>query len=649
MTTTNPLTLCNMWILNYNADSDVANEHPGHKHFHASGHRQDLLIEDGQCGLGVLLQFLNRRLFASGRLRGIRRKVTVILTDDTTGRKVADTSVNVSIARDRLYRSYRVDIPLTKAMTDTSHTYSVSVFDQSDHILLESQILHFFDETDTGCSPDQWFTPVSGRIMVRPSERGDYSDAISYRSIEPSDNNRYSVRFDLTPNVPSLTFCPEMEIRIHFHNGDASPCMCRAVHDTENGLYFEAPLDTIDIYRGACYAELICLDYAVAGFAFSTNGPSDAGLWEGKELECLDYYSLDNVIRRLREKYPAVTETDDLQDYDFDDNNCNNNSEELDFDRLLDEFIQSQSDSDTTDDDSCSQIQKTDYMEPLNQLVGLESVKTKLSTYYKLVRFNQMRQTHDLLATDTPLHAMFLGSPGTGKTTVAKIMGQMLADAGVLSNGHVVVKERATLLGQNYSSESENTLKAIEEAQGGILLIDEAYQLYQPHDPRDPGKFVIETLMTALADTSRRDWMLILSGYSEPTMRMFEINPGLKSRIPESNIYTFSDFSETELMHIANMYFDLHQYVLTDDARDALTRRLKNDYEHRDSNFGNARHVVTLIETEILPAMAVRVIDESAGECPKPYALKEIKACDIPQPTTDVRSCRQRQRVGFRA
>lgn len=132
-------------------------------------------------------------------------------------------------------------------------------------------------------------------------------------------------------------------------------------------------------------------------------------------------------------------------------------------------------------------------------MTGLQSVKEK-----HLVLFNKKRQELDLPTLKLPLHAMFWGSPGTGKTTVAKRMGLMLRRAGVLSKGHVIIKERATLLGPYYSNEETNTQAAIDEAQGGILFIDEAYQLYQPNDPRDPGKFVIEALITALADESRR-------------------------------------------------------------------------------------------------------------------------------------------------
>lgn len=284
----------------------------------------------------------------------------------------------------------------------------------------------------------------------------------------------------------------------------------------------------------------------------------------------------------------------------------------------------------------------TKMLTSLNNLTGLRTVKEKLSIYERVVRFNRMRSEKELPSPTLPLHAMFLGSPGTGKTTVAKMIGIMLHRAGILSKGHVVVRERATLLGQNYNSESEKTMEALEKAQGGILFIDEAYQLYQPNDPRDPGRFVIETLLTTLADESHRDWMLIMAGYPEEMKRMLEMNPGFKSRIPESNIYLFEDFTQQELMEIAERYLKRNQYTLTPEAHKALEERLRYDYTHRDNNFGNARHVINMIQTEILPSMAVRVTD---GDHPDINALTEIKACDIPAPHKTIQPTHTR--IGF--
>ena len=279
----------------------------------------------------------------------------------------------------------------------------------------------------------------------------------------------------------------------------------------------------------------------------------------------------------------------------------------------------------------------------LNSLTGLYEVKKKLSDYESLMIFNKKRIDYGLPSITTPLHAMFIGSPGTGKTTVAKMMGEMLHKNGLLSKGHVIIKERANLLGQNYNSESENTIAAIEAAQGGILFIDEAYQLFQPQDPRDPGKFVIETLLTALSDSTKRDWMLILAGYPEEMKKMWAMNPGFKSRIPEANIYHFEDFSEAELMKIAENFFFENKYHLTEAAHKVLTERIRFDLINKDESFGNARYVLNLIQTEILPSMAVRIIKEGNNSY---EALCDIRPEDIPSAKMDILQ-KIRGRIGY--
>lgn len=280
----------------------------------------------------------------------------------------------------------------------------------------------------------------------------------------------------------------------------------------------------------------------------------------------------------------------------------------------------------------------------LDNLTGLQSVKDKLYTYKSLVDFTKLRTEKNLSTTNISLHSIFLGSPGTGKTTIAKALGEMLFDAGILTKGHVVIKERANLIGKYYGCEEENTLKAIEEAQGGILFIDEAYQLVSEHDPRDPGRFVIETLITKLSDESNRDWMLILAGYPDEMMQLYNINPGLASRIPQSNIYTFDDFTENELMEIAQNYLSRNQYILSDEAREALFNRLKADYLSRDKSFGNARHVINLIQLEILPRIATRI---SNTHNPSIDDLLTILASDIPTPNNGNKPTHRR--IGFYA
>lgn len=359
-------------------------------------------------------------------------------------------------------------------------------------------------------------------------------------------------------------------------------------------------------------------------------------------MQIMDYYDVDSYIKR----YEKLMENKKEDNDESGDVNSKPLFSDSDFDRALNEFIslhmsEDQDDADIEDTDSdnkgvspepdyeeVSDLKKEEsFMSAINKLTGLKSVKEKLCLYEKLVRFNKMREDAGLATYRVPLHAIFLGSPGTGKTTAARRMGIMLRKAGVLSKGHVVVRERATLVGKVYGSEEEKTLEALEEAKGGILFIDEAYQLYQPNDPRDPSRMVIETLMTALADECNRDWMLILAGYKDEMLRMFDMNPGLKSRIPESNIYIFEDFSEAELMEIAENYLNYNQYTMTSDAQDAIRRRLSSDYACRDKTFGNARHVINLIQTEILPSMASRVVDQENNDV---ESSSLIKSCDIP-------------------
>lgn len=248
-----------------------------------------------------------------------------------------------------------------------------------------------------------------------------------------------------------------------------------------------------------------------------------------------------------------------------------------------------------------------DSMARLNELIGLENVKEKIDEYRSVVMLSKKRALMGLPAVRPVLHAAFMGNPGTGKTTVAKILGAMMKELGLLSSGHVVVEERSTLMGQNYASEQEKTLSALDRAKGGILFIDEAYLLYKPDDPRDPGINVIETLLTALADSEQSDWMLLLAGYTEPMTRLLEQNAGLKSRIPEQNRFHFNDYSVDELMQIADLFCRQNGYELSPEARAKVHERVEREYGLRDAKFGNARFVNNLFKIEIIPAFSKRV------------------------------------------
>ncbi len=647
-------------------------------HMLAFDNRRDLLIDAAFTGVAVKVDLCNNSYFTLDS-KGVRRNVSLILVDTTSRCEVATKRTRVSMPARNPYKTIYAAFPLSSVAFESEHTYKIVVRDDNASATLDELVFHLFGQRELG-HPAEWYTVEYGGV------RPDWSQGIC-RSVKVDEYKDLNVRFDVGRNfadkVPVIL--PELELRLYYPDGDrikTSFVEPQCIDYGANSYCVELQFCSSGLYRGVYYAELLCMEYPIAGFVFRTFGPEVDGGWYGEGLEPLGEYSVEAARARFERLVPPedaevagfptkgfpseVTKTDD------------------EFDALLDQFIESQlakpdksecsdeseaSDTDEPDEPSCSDgsdgsessdesdsdvsdgsaapsesvaeaddrretngtdTLKCSVLAPLDRLVGLRSVKEKLRVYERVVRFNKMRADKGLPVSALPLHAMFLGSPGTGKTTVAKLMGYMLRRAGVLSRGHVVVRERATLLGQYYSTESEKTLAAIKEAQGGILLIDEAYQLYQPDDPRDPGKFVIETLLTTLADESKRDWMLVLAGYPDEMRRMFEMNPGFKSRIPDSNIYMFDDFSECELMEIAEKYLSGHRYSLAPDARTALTERLRADYSHRDKNFGNARHVVNLIQTEILPAMAVRVTDEERAA--DDDALTVIQSVDVPRP-----------------
>lgn len=604
--------------------------------------RRDFAIDKNFAGIAVKLGIYNERYD-----KGVRRNISILLVDMTSRQVVSTTIEKVNIRKDTIGVNICLDFPDEQTTWVAGHTYRLIVTDTISKETLSEIVFHLFDQKKLG-HPSKWY--VTCDAGIRPAW-----ESTTYKVLDTIDCHDYYVRFNVVPKyaVSDSIILPELELRLYYPDGIRIESQFRepksyGIENHEAGIKtIEFPFCTCDEANGIFYAELLCMEYPIAGFVFDTERENMTGVWFGREIKPLKEYSYETAQMRLAKYLPvsAFVESE---------------IEEGNLDQLLEDFIASPTEDDNTATDEVieEQIEQeeinneeinvkpcVDYapLMSLDSLTGLKSVKQKLSVYESLVRFNKMRSDKGLPTIETPLHAMFLGSPGTGKTTVAKRMGQMLRRVGILSKGHVVVKERATLLGQNYASESENTVKALEEAQGGILFIDEAYQLYQRNDPRDPGKFVIETLLTALADDSKRDWMLILAGYPDEMKQMFDMNPGFKSRIPDSNVYRFDDFTSGELMEIAENYFANFRYELSDEARTALSERLNTDYSHRDKNFGNARHVMNLIQTEILPAMAVRVINDANVE---DGTLSVIQATDIPR-YISAQSQTPRKRVGF--
>lgn len=261
---------------------------------------------------------------------------------------------------------------------------------------------------------------------------------------------------------------------------------------------------------------------------------------------------------------------------------------------------------DQTQDQHPEQVREKTALDKLQSMIGLEQVKKEIEDLRQQLELASRRKEMGLPADMPFLHSRFYGNPGTGKTTVAKLLGQIYKEMGLLSKGHVVFAERKTLIaGRWYDSANVATMEAIDKAQGGILFIDEAYNLAVPEDPRDPGQDIISSLMTALSDESRKDWMLILAGYPDKMETMMTMNEGFKSRVP--NVFHFNDYNPDDLLQIAYKYCKDHVYTLTPKADEQLKAVIARDYAKRGKNFENGRYVINLLETNIIKRMGKRL------------------------------------------
>ncbi len=230
----------------------------------------------------------------------------------------------------------------------------------------------------------------------------------------------------------------------------------------------------------------------------------------------------------------------------------------------------------------------------LENLTGLGKIKGVIKEITAYARMQKIRQAHNLKSAPLVLHMVFKGNPGTGKTTVARILGRLFQETGILAKGHLVEIERADLVGEYIGHTAQKTRVQVNKALGGILFIDEAYALARGGD-KDFGKEAIDTLVKATED-HRNQLIVILAGYKKEMELFMLSNPGLKSRFPIQ--ITFPDYDREELMEIAATMAKEREYVMSRGARVYLNRFLE-DVSVRALNFSNARLVRNLIEKAI--------------------------------------------------
>ena len=275
----------------------------------------------------------------------------------------------------------------------------------------------------------------------------------------------------------------------------------------------------------------------------------------------------------------------------------------------------------------------------LEKLVGCADIKRHMEELVALTSYNKMMREMFPNSNQhkVSLHSIFYGRPGTGKTTVCKIFGSLLHKAGALSKGHVVVCDRGTFIGTLWGDEERSIRQVLYMAQGGVLMIDEAYLLNGKND-NDPGKIVINMLMNILADETQRDIAIVLCGYKAPMQKLLDCNPGLQSRFP--NKFEFPDFTVDELLEITRRRVNEYEYDFTPTAWEKYRQLLAEAYEQRNpQTWGNARFIANQLE-HIYALHAYRCVNHRPTDKHQMRILttEDIQPIEVPK---------ERQRIGF--
>ncbi len=286
-------------------------------------------------------------------------------------------------------------------------------------------------------------------------------------------------------------------------------------------------------------------------------------------------------------------------------------------------------------------------LEELQAMVGLTEIKRNIRTLSGQMKFFQERRLLGLrTTTGATYHAILTGNPGTGKTTVAKLLGKIYHSLGLLSKGDVVYVDRRRIIGRYIGETEENMKLILKEAQGNVLFIDEAYTLYTQGDERDFGRHAVECLLDVL---SRKDpdMLIIFAGYEKEMDALLSMNQGLASRFPYR--FHFPNYTAEELMQIAEKMISADDYELSVEARKLLQQVIREAANSRIERFGNARWVEQFVRNGIVPVLADRISNSPHPICKAVYQRIEADDIRVAAEKFNPRNAEQKRRpaIGF--